>query len=235
VITNSQEEVIDKFGALTSDDPQNTIPQFVSTLKGLEEIKTPYVLKTRCDYYFEVIDKVFERHSREKIISLPMFIRNSYWHFSDILYLASTEKVKTVYTILANPKTWRKRICAEITFWYTYADLFIEDKLPSKDDPDYLPRYKAIVGKYFDIIPLYEIFLKEFNFKGQRSPHVWADYCKTLDEVLGMYYPLRKKFVREINELLRRFHRDSGYFRSSHCRCAVPQQQSHPANIYDDF
>lgn len=76
--------------------------QIITTLKGLDKVKTEWVIKMRCDEYYSNLDKVYKKmiQNPEKIVSSSMFFRK--WkmypfHCSDKLLGGKTDNLFAMY------------------------------------------------------------------------------------------------------------------------------------------
>lgn len=82
---------------------QNIEYQIVSTLAGLDEVKTQYVVKVRGDEYWSNIDKVYNKMklNENKILCSSMFFRTidySYpFHISDHINCGTLDNIKLLF------------------------------------------------------------------------------------------------------------------------------------------
>ena len=82
---------------------QNMNYQFVSTLNGLDNVKTKYVLKFRGDEYYSNIDTLVEsiKSNTNKIWTAPIFFRHTHhfkYHISDHIIGGTIESIKFMYS-----------------------------------------------------------------------------------------------------------------------------------------
>lgn len=80
---------------------QNCHFQFVSTLKGISEATTPYIIKVRGDEYFSNLEYVAEEMKKtHKILCLPIFFRAHRFfafHPSDHMLAGSRDSLLTMF------------------------------------------------------------------------------------------------------------------------------------------
>jgi hypothetical protein len=82
---------------------QNMNSQFISTLNGLSNVKTKYVIKFRGDEYFSNINTISEsiKSNPSKIWSAPIFFRHPLhfkYHISDHIIGGTIESLKFMYS-----------------------------------------------------------------------------------------------------------------------------------------
>jgi len=82
---------------------QNMNYQFVSTLNGLGNVKTKYVIKVRGDEYYSNIDYISEsiNSNPNKIWTSPIFFRHPHhfnYHISDHIIGGTLESIKFMYS-----------------------------------------------------------------------------------------------------------------------------------------
>lgn len=91
------------FGSVPKESgPQNMNYQFISTLNGLNMVKTNYVVKIRGDEYYSNIEYVYRKclETPNKIWSSPMFFRwfkYMQYHISDHVIAGTTENIKLMF------------------------------------------------------------------------------------------------------------------------------------------
>jgi hypothetical protein len=81
---------------------QNVDLQIVSTLNGLKEVNTKYVIKVRADEFYTSLDKVYNRikEVHPKVVCSSIFFRPLYlypFHISDHIIASTTEHIKTMF------------------------------------------------------------------------------------------------------------------------------------------
>ena len=82
---------------------QNMNYQFISTINGLNHVKTPYVIKFRGDEYYSKIHNILNqvKTSPEKIWCSPVFFRHwsmFEYHISDHIIAGKTENLKFMFS-----------------------------------------------------------------------------------------------------------------------------------------
>ena len=83
-------------------DCQNLEKQVVSTLTGLKEVNTEYVIKVRGDEYFSKLDLVYKRMKQNlpKVLCSSLFFRPLWlyhFHISDHFICCKTEDLKLMF------------------------------------------------------------------------------------------------------------------------------------------
>lgn len=82
----------------------NCYLQICSTLNGLLNIKTKFVLKVRSDEYYSCLEKVVEKFDGKKMLCINIFfrrIKKKYsYHISDHLFLAEVSLLSSVFKML---------------------------------------------------------------------------------------------------------------------------------------
>jgi hypothetical protein len=81
---------------------QNVDLQIVSTLAGLKEVTTKYVIKVRADEYYSGLDKVYNRAKEvyPKVVCSSIFFRPLYlypFHISDHIIASTTDHLKIMF------------------------------------------------------------------------------------------------------------------------------------------
>jgi len=78
--------------------------QCMSTLNGLENVKTKYVLKHRSDEYFSNIDLLLKTFNNKLLSANVMFrrIKDAPYQISDHFFLGETDKLKDTFIRLKN-------------------------------------------------------------------------------------------------------------------------------------
>lgn len=82
---------------------QNMNYQFISTINGLNNVKTKYVIKFRGDEYYSNIDSIVEsiKSNPNKIWTAPIFFRHPIhfkYHISDHIIGGTIESIKFMYS-----------------------------------------------------------------------------------------------------------------------------------------
>lgn len=119
--------------------------QLKTTINGLQNIHTKYVVKSRVDHYYSDIDK-FIAHGivTKKLVSSSVCIRGAfdiyhpthYFHMSDTLFFGETLKIKQML-YLSNKMCFTpimKGHCAEIRLWKPYLIMLSELEGLNLDD-----------------------------------------------------------------------------------------------------
>jgi hypothetical protein len=163
--------------------PQNMNYQFVSTLNGLNLVKTKYAIKIRGDEYYSnwdyVLGKIIEFPN--KIWSSPMFFR--WWnyiqyHISDHIIAGTTENLKLMFE-------WTKFNYDNVTFTkindddkavpFWEPEIIITKSYLKGKEPN---RFHTVDGRilmseHFDILDLNE--MKPFFMKANIFKTYWKD------------------------------------------------------------
>jgi len=87
----------------TNSGEQNMNYQFISTINGLNNVKTKYVIKFRGDEYYSNIDSIVEsiKSNPNKIWTAPIFFRHPIhfkYHISDHIIGGTIESIKFMYS-----------------------------------------------------------------------------------------------------------------------------------------
>lgn len=82
---------------------QNMNYQFISTLNGLDNVKTKYVIKFRGDEYYSNVNTLVEsiKSNTSKIWTAPIFFRHPFhfkYHISDHIIGGTIESIKFMYS-----------------------------------------------------------------------------------------------------------------------------------------
>jgi hypothetical protein len=158
------EEVKDKVETEQIFNKQNIYYQIYTTLKGLENITTKYVMKVRTDEMYAdfkyFIDRIFENPT--KIITTNIFIRkvNRFpYHCSDHLIGGTTENIIKMFNgalVLIKTNTVKKTPYEKViwlpeqilTFGYFINFYLFEDLIPTK--------CAYLMNKHFKSVELFE-------------------------------------------------------------------------------
>jgi len=147
--------------------------QLKTTINGLQNIQTKYVLKSRVDHYYSDIDK-FIAHGivSKKLVSSSLYIRGlfeklyptAYFHMSDILFFGETSKIKEM-VLLSNKMCFTqfmKGKCAEIRLWRPYLinlakleGINIDDSnIKHGKDYEYMMKYIHFLNSKITVYPI---------------------------------------------------------------------------------
>lgn len=129
-IPNNWNVLINEYPLVRFRKQANLDYQIITTLKALQNVKTPFVIKMRCDEYWSNIEKIYlkMKNSPDKIISGSMFFRKSYkykFHPSDKIIGGTKDNLKIMFeeTVSSIEKNiWNTKIPESlIGFSYVYA------------------------------------------------------------------------------------------------------------------
>lgn len=163
--------------------PQNMNYQFVSTLQGLKQVQTEYVVKIRGDEYYSNLEYLYFKQLEvpEKVITSPMFFRAwNYiqYHISDHLISGRTKNIiemfeRTKYNF-DNKVLWYINDEGKVTYYWEPEIMLTRSYLMSK----YPDRYERVDGRIlmldaFDIIDLNQ--MAPFLIKANIFKTYWKD------------------------------------------------------------
>lgn len=163
--------------------PQNMNFQFVSTLKGLSQVETEYVIKIRGDEYYSNYEYLYMKmvETPDKVITSPMFFRAwNYiqYHISDHLIAGKTENLRNMFKWTKynfdNKVLWYLNDENVVTYYWEPEIMLTRSYLMNK----YPDRYETVDGRIlmiesFDIVDLHE--LKPFLIKANIFKTLWKD------------------------------------------------------------
>ena len=162
--------------------PQNMNYQFVSTLNGLQNVKTKYVAKIRGDEYYSNIDYIYRKcvEFPNKVWSSPMFFRwfqYMQYHISDHIIAGTTENVRLMFEKAKynfdNKILWYLKD-GKVTYYWEPEIMLTRSYLWAKE-PD---RYEKVDGRilmmeHFDILDLE--YLKDYYIKANIFKTYWKN------------------------------------------------------------
>jgi hypothetical protein len=136
--------------------------QVHSILNGLRLVKTPYVVRTRSDEYFNLVPFI-KRYNRrdDKILCGNIFFKpwsTYHFHMGDHLFIARTEILLTAYEALAgNIDRYNNQQCAEQSSSFAILDAFDE------------PWTREAFARRFDVMDINELkpFMARWNGIGR--------------------------------------------------------------------
>lgn len=79
---------------------QNVYLQTITVLAGLNQVKTPYVIKSRSDEYFSNLTRMVSSFRPDKLLSSNIFVRDVTYrpfHISDHLLIARVDRLKKAF------------------------------------------------------------------------------------------------------------------------------------------
>ena len=183
-----------------ANGPQNYFYKVVSTLNGLNQVKTKYCLIIRGDEYFSNIDYVVDSvvNNESRIATIPVFL-NSFnvhrYHIGDHLYAGKIENLKIMFqeaynkiekynwdtNILSSEqgltRAYLERKEAELSVWENYRNwnYLINDIEKNINGPD-------IMKKHFYTLNLEKLkpFLIAVNVAKKK-------YYDVSNEIIGIY------------------------------------------------
>ena len=147
--------------------------QLKTTISGLENIQTKYILKSRVDHYYSDIDK-FIAHGiiSKKIISSSLYVRGlfdkkypkAYFHMSDLLFFGETIKIKEMLYLsqeMCFTPSMMGNGC-EVRVWKPYLitlakleGLNIDDtNIKHGEDYEYMMKYVQFLNSKINIYPV---------------------------------------------------------------------------------
>ena len=96
--------VINKYPIIRGWNHSNLDYQIITTLAGLNEVKTKWVIKARCDEYWSNLEKVVELMDDDKIVSSSMYFRSKEYdngkhnfHIGDKILGGTTENLVLMF------------------------------------------------------------------------------------------------------------------------------------------
>ena len=143
------------------DEKMKTYPMYSShfyqlqtTKKGMDLVKTPYVIKSRIDHYYSNLDILINKClETNKICTITIFTRSFYqykYHLSDNLFMGKTEEIRDVIdmSLKAYPLPNQSMHPNETQLWKPY----IMKKAGSTDIDTNVNTYVTILSQIFEII-----------------------------------------------------------------------------------
>ena len=186
---------------------QNRYYQFFSTLAGLKQTTTPFVIKMRSDEYYENIMPMVRvlQENDEKLVTGDVFFRKVKYlryHISDHLMAARTSKMMLMFEELLydcefNIDKLKFAPFNQHDFW-----LFVEQQIGMKfieicerkegieyKHPSDYDQVKNIMIKHFDIVN--SELLGEFNITANSQKRVYSD-LSYYDETRDIFHSLEE-------------------------------------------
>ncbi len=150
------------------DNYYNKYFQILSTLKGLEQVKTPYAIKVRADEYFvnflPFLTKLKSLPSQKIMTSNIFFKKANEWpyHISDHIIGGKTEYLLSMFVkALQNAQqNTLKKITPEVHLAISYLQQFSN---PHPEDAD-LEKVLALMYTFFEIFPVRHF--EDYTMKG---------------------------------------------------------------------
>ena len=145
---------------------QNMNYQFVSTINGLNNVTTKYVVKVRGDEYYSNIDFIRDlvETKPDKIWTVPVFFRHGTdfpYHISDHLMAATTENLKFMFG--ATKYAFDNKLIYHIvdgqrySYWEPEINLTKGYLMAKYKEEFHTKEMNQIMVENFDIIPLTEL------------------------------------------------------------------------------
>lgn len=145
---------------------QNMNYQFVSTINGLNNVSTKYVVKVRGDEYYSNIDYIRDLvdGNPSKIWTVPVFFRHGTdfpYHISDHLMAATTENLKFMFG--ATKYAFDNKLIYHVvdgqrySYWEPEINLTKGYLMAKYPDEFHTKEMNQIMVENFDIIPLTEL------------------------------------------------------------------------------
>jgi len=145
---------------------QNMNYQFVSTINGLNNVTTKYVVKVRGDEYYSNIDFIRDlvETKPDKIWTVPVFFRHGTdfpYHISDHLMAATTENLKFMFG--ATKYAFDNKLIYHIvdgqrySYWEPEINLTRGYLMAKYKEEFHTKEMNQIMVENFDIIPLTEL------------------------------------------------------------------------------
>jgi len=155
----------------------NRYYQFLSTLNGLYQVKTEYVIKVRTDEYYSNLDPVIKKVlATGKTITGDVYFRKtsfSPYHPSDHIVAGKTDLLKKVYYDITSDCIYR----AKKELYCPYPETHFARKLISLNEHKPVPKLpahpamvKSLMIKYFDLVNSCELgqyFIKSNGMQKQ--------------------------------------------------------------------
>jgi len=145
---------------------QNMNYQFISTINGLNNVSTKYVVKVRGDEYYSNIDYIRDLvdGNPSKIWTVPVFFRHGTdfpYHISDHLMAATTENLKFMFG--ATKYAFDNKLIYHVvdgqrySYWEPEINLTKGYLMAKYPDEFHTKEMNQIMVENFDIIPLTEL------------------------------------------------------------------------------
>ena len=145
---------------------QNMNYQFVSTINGLNNVTTKYVVKVRGDEYYSNIDFIRDlvETKPDKIWTVPVFFRHGTdfpYHISDHLMAATTENLKFMFG--ATKYAFDNKLIYHVvdgqrySYWEPEINLTKGYLMAKYKEEFHKKEMNQIMVENFDIIPLTEL------------------------------------------------------------------------------
>jgi hypothetical protein len=145
---------------------QNMNYQFISTINGLNNVTTKYVIKVRGDEYYSNIDFIRDlvETKPDKIWTVPVFFRHGTdfpYHISDHLMAATTENLKFMFG--ATKYAFDNKLIYHINegerhyYWEPEINLTKGYLMAKYPEEYHTKKMYQIMVENFDIIPLTEL------------------------------------------------------------------------------
>ena len=156
-------------------DLQNLEKQLISTINGLKEVNTEYVIKVRGDEYYSNIELVYNRMKEvyPKVLCSSVFFRPLWlypFHISDHFICSTTENIKLMFeSCLEMFKVVRKYNNNPETH-LGFAFIAAKENLNLYDLGIYLDRNEELMKKWYHIIDINELkpyIATESNINGR--------------------------------------------------------------------
>ena len=145
---------------------QNMNYQFISTINGLNNVTTKYVVKVRGDEYYSNIDFIRDlvETKSDKIWTVPVFFRHGTdfpYHISDHLMAATTENLKFMFGAAKyaydNELIYHMVDGTRFSYWEPEINLTKGYLMAKYKEEFHTKEMNQIMVENFDIIPLTEL------------------------------------------------------------------------------
>jgi hypothetical protein len=143
-------------------DCQNLEKQVVSTLTGLKEVNTEYVIKVRGDEYFSKLDLVYKimKQNLPKVLCSSVCFRPLWlypFHISDHFICSTTKNIKLMFEkcleMLSNVNKFNN--CPETHLGFSF--IAGKENLNLFNLENYLDRNEELMKKWYQIIDINEL------------------------------------------------------------------------------